>query len=65
MAYQKQTWVDGASGRTPINATRLNHMEDGIYNASYDDVYSTDEVKTNKVWIDGNLYIERLFLWIL
>ena len=28
--YQEQTWVDGSSGGTPINASRLGHMEDGI-----------------------------------
>lgn len=31
MAYNKQTWVDGVS---PLNAERLNHMEDGIFAAS-------------------------------
>lgn len=30
MAYSKQTWVDHAAGGTPINAARLNHIEDGI-----------------------------------
>lgn len=30
MAYAKQTWADGELGATPINALRLNHMEDGI-----------------------------------
>ena len=28
--YQEQTWVDGESGGTPISASRLGHMEDGI-----------------------------------
>lgn len=28
--YTKQTWVDGPGGGTPLSATRLNHMEDGI-----------------------------------
>lgn len=32
--YDPQTWVDGESGNTPINAPRLTHMEDGIHNAS-------------------------------
>ena len=27
MSYEKQLWVDGES---PLNAERLNHMEDGI-----------------------------------
>lgn len=34
MAYVKQTWVDRPSKTTPINAARLNHMEEGIYEAS-------------------------------
>ena len=27
MAYEKQTWTDGVS---PLNAARMNHMEEGI-----------------------------------
>lgn len=30
MTYAKQTWADSPSGGTPINAQRLNHIEDGI-----------------------------------
>lgn len=30
MAYEKQTWADGAAGGTPITADRLNHIESGI-----------------------------------
>lgn len=30
MTYAKQTWTNGAAGNTPINATRLNYMENGI-----------------------------------
>lgn len=30
MAYAKQTWNQGAAGGTPLNAPRLNHVEDGI-----------------------------------
>lgn len=33
MAYSKQTWNNGVTGGTPINADRLNHMEDGIEEA--------------------------------
>lgn len=36
MTYSKQTWVDGLDGSTPITAARLNHIEDGIYDASAD-----------------------------
>lgn len=37
MAYTKQTWSDLPNTTTPINATRLNHMEDGIEDALTDD----------------------------
>ena len=85
MAYSKQTWENLPNQTTPITAERLNHMEDGIYEAyehggggetlpvgseiDFDgtsadiptgweettdpESYSTDEVKTNKTWING------------
>jgi hypothetical protein len=28
--YVTQTWVDGAGGGTPVNATRLAHIEAGL-----------------------------------
>ena len=61
MAYQKQTWVDGSTGGTPINSTRLNYMEDGIEGAYYTDTYSTTETKTNKVWIDGKPIYRKVY----
>lgn len=33
MAYDKQTWSEGVAGGTPLNPTRLNHMETGIDDA--------------------------------
>ena len=33
MAYSKQTWYDLPNQTTPVNAERLNHMEDGIEEA--------------------------------
>lgn len=33
MAYEKQEWRDLPDETTPISASRLNHMEDGIYEA--------------------------------
>lgn len=33
MTYVKQNWANGVAGGTPINATRLSHMEDGIEGA--------------------------------
>lgn len=32
--YPEQTWVNGQSGGTPVNAVRLQHMEDGIAGAA-------------------------------
>ena len=34
MAYTKQTWQNLPNKTTPINASRLNHMEQGIYDAN-------------------------------
>lgn len=34
MAYTKQTWTDLPSTTSPVNATRLNHIEDGVYDAN-------------------------------
>lgn len=39
-AYTKQTWVNGVAGGTPINATRLTHMEDGIAAANLSTGYT-------------------------
>lgn len=33
MAYSKQSWTNGPGGGTPVSATRLGHMEDGIADA--------------------------------
>lgn len=43
MAYTKQTWVDGAGGLTPLNATRLNYIEDGLQGVSDDLVQAQAE----------------------
>lgn len=42
MAYQKQEWVNGDTSK-PVNATRLNHIEDGINTAQ-----STADGKADK-----------------
>jgi hypothetical protein len=34
MSYTPQSWIDGPSGGTPVNAARLGHMESGISDAS-------------------------------
>src|SRR5689334_23141990 len=33
MKYTKQTWNNGRSGGTPIDASRLAHIEDGLASA--------------------------------
>jgi len=63
MAYTKQTWANLPSKTTPINATRLNHMEDGIYDANQPATTTTagqmsaaDKTKLNGIYaveIDG------------
>lgn len=46
MAYTKQNWENLPSTNTPITADRLNHMEDGIYNAyEINTSYSTSDTK--------------------
>lgn len=54
MAYSKQTWSNLPSKTTPINATRLNHMEDGIEAANTEatttsagQMSASDKVKLN------------------
>lgn len=41
MAYTKQTWQNLPNKTTPINASRLNHMEQGIYDANQPATTST------------------------
>ena len=41
MAYTEQIWTNLPSKTTPINASRLNHMEQGIYD--------NDQNKVDKV----------------
>ena len=54
MAYTKQTWQNLPNKTTPINASRLNHMEQGIYDAnqlattsSAGQMSAADKVKLN------------------
>ena len=51
MSYTKQTWTDLPSKTTPINASRLTHMEEGIYDVANkaDDAYSGLSSKVDKV----------------
>ena len=61
--YEKQDWSD-VYGETPFNADRMKHIEDGIYENSLDNVYSTDEVFTGKYWIDGKKIYKKTFTGI-
>lgn len=51
MAYTKQSWSNGSAGATPINATRLNYIETGIYNAyaRADSAYSRTTTNQNNI----------------
>lgn len=63
-------------GETPLSASNLNLMQDTLLSNVKDnledeskiasckavkDIYSTDEVKTNKVWIDGKSIYRKTF----
>ena len=48
MAYIKQDWKDYPDTTTPINSTRLNHMEEGIANALAKDSITTDMTSTEE-----------------
>jgi len=58
MAYVKQTWVDNSS---IVDADKLNHIEDGIYENSLSNDYSTSEINTGKTWIDGKPIYRKCF----
>ena len=52
MAYTRVNWEDLPSTDTPISATNLNIMDEGIYNNSISNTYSTTETQIG-TWIDG------------
>lgn len=55
MTYQKQTWENLPNQTTPITAERLNHMEDGIYEASVSLENLQDEMITIETCTDEEL----------
>lgn len=88
MEYTKTVWKDLPDTSTPITASRLNNIENGVeylfqnesshgineysqsttdsYSCNYVnikvvDTYSTDEIKTNKVWIDNKPIYRKSF----
>lgn len=48
MAYTKQTWNDLPNTTTPVTATRLNHIEDGIYDNSTEISNNTTAIDSRK-----------------
>lgn len=50
MAYTKQTWIDSQS---PLNAERMNHIEDGIYQNAEDAAKITEDVNKLSEEIGG------------
>lgn len=66
MAYSKQTWHDLPDQTTPINAERLNYMEDGIYNNSLKivDEYSEAQDRGYSAnYINNNFETKGTLLW--
>ena len=67
MAYTKQTWTDLPATTSPINATRLNHIEDGIYENSNDITTlntTTTNLSTNKKDVYPTiLYMDDYSTW--
>lgn len=58
MEYTKTVWKDLPDTSTPITASRLNNIEDGVEylfenGADYIETYSTDETTTNKIWVNN------------
>lgn len=50
MTYVKQTWANGAVGNTPVSATRLGHIEDGVQGVSDDlDLHKADTLNPHGV----------------
>lgn len=49
------------SGGTPVTANNLNEMQD-IINENILDIYSTEEIKTNKVWIDDKPIYRKVYV---
>lgn len=58
MSYVKQTWANGVAGGTPLNAERLNYLEDGLEVVS--ELAETLEPRPNltswPIYLYGNSY---------
>lgn len=64
MAYEKQNWKNLPSKETPVNAERLNHIEEGIYENSIgkqETLVSGENIKTinnQSILGSGNITIQ-------
>lgn len=65
MAYTKQIWENLPSTNTPITADRLNHMEDGIYDAyAINNSYSTSQTTGyTSYYVNNNFEKKGTILW--
>jgi len=66
MEYTKTVWKDLSDTTTPITASRLQNIEDGVEylfenGADYIETYSTDETTTNKIWVDNKPIYRKAF----
>jgi len=59
MAYTKQTWNDLPDTTTPVNATRLNHMENGIKDndTAISNKWGSANIKTKTINDTLNSYV--------
>lgn len=53
--YTKQSWSDGSAGATPLSAARMQHMEDGIYDADTSTLTPTGVKTGNYTAVPGDL----------
>lgn len=58
--YVKTNWQDLPNTTTPINASNLNKMEQGIYDANNIGQYSTSEIAVG-TWVDGKTIYRKVF----
>ena len=65
MAYTKQTWENLPSTNSPITADRLNHIEDGIYNAyEINNSYSTSQTTGYTAnYVNNTFQTKGTILW--
>jgi lysophospholipase L1-like esterase len=57
--YTKQVWFNGPDGQTPLDADRLNHMEDGIAAASVDEILVLEPGESVPVGTPAGTFVVR------